>query len=510
MSNVNHKNIARNSLMLYFRMLLSMIVTLYTSRVVLNTLGIEDFGIYNVVGGVIVMLGFLNNAMTASTQRFLTFEIGKNDLAQLKKVFNMSITIHALIALLVLILAETIGLWFLNSYMKIPAHRLYAANWVYQFSVFSFIITVLSVPYNAAIIANEKMRIFAMVGILEVILKLAIVFLLVFFAYDKLILYAFLLLLVALIIRIVYGVYCKRNFEESRNYQFVWDKELFATMGNFASWNLLGVAAGVGYGQGVNILLNIFFGPIVNAARGIAFQVQSAINSFVVNFQIAVNPSIIKFHAREEQQSTFNLVFGASKFSFYLLLLLSMPLLIETEIVLHWWLKTVPIYTIIFTRLVLIDALVASISGSLHILTEATGNIKRYQFIVSGILLLNLPTSYMFLKLGYSAEITMIISIAYTALALIMRLLILKDLVKFPVKDFLLGVVLRILLVAGIALIIPLMVYHLMQPSILKFFTITLISSVSIVLSILLLGLNQLERQFLKDNYLIYLNKINS
>ncbi|MEO6850005.1 MAG: lipopolysaccharide biosynthesis protein, partial [Mucilaginibacter sp.] len=265
------KKIAKNTLMLYFRMLLSMVVTLYTSRVVLNTLGVQDFGIYNVVGGIVIMLGFLNYAMTASTQRFLTFEIGKNDMLQLKKVFSMSTTIHAIISLVVLVLAETIGLWFLNSYLHIPHARMYAANWVYQFSIFSFIVTVLSVPYNAAIIANEKMNVYAYVGVFEVTLKLMLVFLLVFMPYDKLITYSLLLFIVSIILRIIEGTYCKRNFEESKNYKFIWDKALFKSLGNFASWNLLGVSAGIGYNQGVNILLNIFFGPTINAARGIAF-----------------------------------------------------------------------------------------------------------------------------------------------------------------------------------------------------------------------------------------------
>lgn len=506
---VNNKKIAKNTLMLYFRMLLSMIVSLYTSRVVLNVLGIEDFGIYNVVGGVIIMLGFLNNAMAASTQRFLTFEIGRNDFERLKNVFNMSLTIHFFIALSVFIVAETFGVWFLNSQLNIPSERIYAANWVYQFSILSFIITVISVPYNAAIIANEKMKIFAIIGILEVILKLIIVFLLLLFSLDKLILYSFLLFVVSIIIRVFYMVYCKKQFKETKNYTFQWNNNLFKEMGSFASWNLLGVFAGIGYNQGVNILLNIFFGPVINAARGIAFQVNSAVNSFVVNFQIAVNPSVTKFHAIGDNKSSFNLVFSASKFSFYLLFLLSLPLLIETELILKWWLKIVPPFAAIFTRLILIDVIIGTLSGSLQILAQATGNIKKYQIIVSGILLLNLPTSYLFLKFGYSPEFTLIISIFYSCLALLMRLIVLKNIVEFPIMDFFTKVILKVILVSSVAIIFPLFAERFLTDSIYKFFIVLVISTSSIILTVILLGLNHTERLLAQGYYFKIRKKLN-
>lgn len=488
-------------------MLLSMGVTLFTSRVILNSLGIEDFGIFNVVGGIVVMLGFLNNAMTASTQRFLTFEIGRNNLQQLKKVFSMSITIHAIIGLIVLVLAETIGLWFLNSYLRIPHERMMAANWVYQFSIFSFIVTVLSVPYNASIIANERMNIYAFVGIFEVTLKLVIVYLLVLTSHDKLIVYSFLLFVVSVILRIIEGTYCKRNFVEAKHIKFIWDKDLFRNLGNFASWNLLGVAAGACYLQGVNILLNIFFGPAINAARGIAFQVQSAMNNFVANFQMAVNPSITKSYAKEEYETSYKLVFGASKFSFYLLLMLSMPVLIETQLVLQFWLKIVPAYTVIFTRLVLIDILVGSISGSLQNLAQATGDIKKYQIIVSGLLLLNLPTSYLFLKFGFSPQFTMFVSIFYSCVALLMRLNILKRIANFPIQDFVLSVLTRVFLVAGVALLFSIFAATHIPDSNWKFIIIIFVSTISIALTVLVLGLNGFERKYLKDIYSRFLNR---
>ena len=502
------KKVARNTLLLYVRMLLSMVISLYTSRVVLGSLGVVDFGVYNVVAGVVVMLGFLNHAMAASTQRFLTFEMGKNDFFQLKKVFNMSLTIHALIALFIFLLAESLGVWILNTFLRIPENRLSAANWVFQFSVFSFMVTVLTVPFNAAIISNERMKAFAMVGVLEVILKLLVVYFLLFISFDKLILYAILLFSVSLIISAIYIVYCSKNFKESNHYKFIWDKYLFKKMGSFAGWNLLGVSAGIGYNQGVNILLNIFFGPTVNAARAIAFQVQSAVSSFVTNFQVAVNPSITKSHAAGDNTSSFGLVFSASKFSFFLLLILSMPLLLETRLVLGWWLTTVPEYAVIFTRLVLIDVLVGTLSGSLQILAQATGNIRMYQFFVSGILLLNLPTSYLFLELGFSPEITMLISVFYSCLALVARLTILQGIVDFPVKDFFSQVVSRVTFVGALAFILPVVAYVGMSDSHLKFFIVVLVSIISVSLCVFFLGLNRNERQFLKENYLNVYKKL--
>ena len=489
-------------------MLVSMIISLYTSRVVLNELGVEDFGVYNVVGGVVLMLGFVNSAMAASTQRFLTFEIGKNDKGQLRKVFLMSVTIHLIIAILILIVAETIGIWFVDSYMNIPYSRMHSALWVYHLSVFSFVIMVLSVPYNALIIAHERMKTFALIGMLEVFMKLGVVVVLVFFDYDKLILYAALLFMISFVIRIIYGVYCNTQFEEARSYKLLWDKDLFISMGNFAGWNLLGVTAGLAYNQGVNILLNIFFGPMINASRGIAFQVQSAVNSFVYNFQVAVNPSITKLYAKGDTDASFKLVFSSSKFSFYLLLLLSMPLILETERVLILWLGIVPQYTVIFTRLVLIDILIGSISGSIQCLVQATGKIRKYQLIISGILLLNLPTSYLLLKIGYSPEYTIIISIVYSLIALFARLRILKNLTKFPVKEFIVSVLSRILLVSFIAGFIGVYLENSITESSWKFFYVGGMISLALIFSIFAIGLNVSERKLIKRQALKLINKI--
>lgn len=312
----SNKRIAKNTLMLYFRMILTMLVSLYTSRVVLNTLGVEDFGIYNVVAGFVTMFGFLNSAMASATQRFLAFEIGKGDHDQLRNVFSMSVNIHFLIAFIIFILAETIGLWFVNTQLTIPAGRMGAAQCVYQFSILAMMVTMVSVPYNAMIIAHERMNVFAWVSIIEVSLKLFIVFMLQWFGFDKLKFYAVLTFCVSLIIRFIYGFYCSRQFKESR-FRYFWDRPLFKTLASYAGWNLWGNIAAVLQGEGVNVLLNIFFGPVINAARGIAFQVKGAVNQFVANFQMAMNPQIIKSYAVNDLKYMHQLIFRGAKYSFF-------------------------------------------------------------------------------------------------------------------------------------------------------------------------------------------------
>ena len=493
----NNKRIAKNTAMLFIRMLFAMGVSLYTSRVILNALGVLDFGIYNVVGSIVVMFGFFNNAMTAATQRFLTFEMGKGDVAMLNRIFSISVTIHTIIAVIVLVLAESVGLWILNYKLNIPLGRMEAANWVYQFSVLSSILTILNVPYNASIIAHEKMNVYAFVSILEVLLKLFIVFVLLWFKFDKLIFYSILIFLVTTIIRIFDSFYCKKYFAEC-TYRFIWDKTIFKEMSSFASWNLFGVFAGIAYMQGVNILLNVFFGPAVNAARGIAYQVQGAVNGFVSNFQLAVNPPITKSFASGDNSYMYSLIFNASKYSFYFLLLLSLPVMVETEFLLRLWLNNVPDYTITFTRLVLFDVLICSLSGSLQTMAQATGKVKTYQLVISGILLLNLPFSYLLLKLGFAPQATFVVSIVSSLAALLARLIVLKIIASFPVKDFITIVLLPVGIVFLTASLIP---YYLSTqfPDSLKQFIIIFISSLlSTLCFVWLLGMNKEEKTYLK------------
>lgn len=504
----NNKRIVKNTAMLYFRMILILGVSLYTTRIVLKVLGVEDFGIYNVVGGVVVMLSFLSSSMSSATQRFLSFELGKNDLPQLTRVFGMSINIQIFIALGVLLVAETAGLWFLNTKMTIPDDRMVAANWVYQFSILTFIVNVISVPYNAAILTYEKMNVFAYISVLEVILKLLAVFMLEWFGFDKLKLYAILIFAVSLIIRIIYGIYVKMNIKACKH-SFFWDKKLFKKLANFAGWSLWGSIAVVSYTQGVNILLNIFFGPLVNAARGIAFQVNAALRSFVSNIQLAMNPQIIKSYAAENNAYMHRLIYSGAKFSYFLMLLISVPILLSTHQVLALWLTQVPEYTVIFCRLIIIDGLLNSISGPLMTGARASGKIKFYQAVVGGLLLLILPISYAFLYFGYPPEVTFYISIGMGVVALFVRLLIVAPLIDLPKKLFFKEVLRPILIisffVAGLLLFLEKFINN-------DFWNIIGLNAILVFLSILIiyfLGLKSAERVFINSKLVTFIKKLN-
>lgn len=476
-------------------MLLIMAVSLYTSRIVLNTLGVEDFGIYNVVGGFVTMFGFLNSAMASATQRFLSFEIGRKDIIQLRNVFSMSVNIHFIIAFAIFIFAETIGLWFVNTQLTIPAERMPAANWVYQFSIFALMVNMVSVPYNAMIIAHERMNVFAWVSIAEVSLKLLIVFMLQWFGFDKLKLYAVLMFGVSLFIRLIYGAYCNQKFKESK-FRYYWNKPLFKTLINYAGWNLWGNAASVIMDQGINILLNIFFGPVVNAARGIAYQVRAAMNQFVVNFQMAINPQIIKSYASDDLKYMHQLIFQGAKYSFFLLFAMSLPVLLETQLILRLWLEIVPEYTVIFTRLIIINILIDSVSGPLMTAAQASGRIKLYQSVVGGLLIFNVPVSYLFLKLGFKPEVTLLVGIGISIVALFTRLVIISPLVSLNMFDFLKMGLFRIIPVLLLAIIVPWLFTFFFQESIFRLFGSVILSFISVFATVYVVGLNHSEQIF--------------
>lgn len=412
----NNKRIAKNTIMLYARMIIFMVVSLYTSRVVLNSLGVEDFGVYNVVTGFVIAFGFLNSAMNASVQRFLTVEFKSDSVDRLNKIFNMSVMIHLILALLMVAIAEPIGVYFVSHKLVIPPDRMHAAMWIFHLSVLSLFFNIMNVPYRALIVTHEDMGAFALISLFEVFAKLAVAVLIAFVLFDKLIFYGLLLAGVAVLVQIFYMIYCVTKYKKEVSFQFFWERKLFNEMCSFAGWNLIGVFAGIAYNQGVNIVLNLFGGPVVNAARAIAFQVSGAANQLVTNFQMAVNPPIMKSYVAKDGKAEL-LVYSSSKISALLLLFIAIPAIAETPYILQLWLKTVPDYTVALTRLALVDAIVCSMAGPLHTLFQATGNIKRYQLIISSILLLNLPISYVFLKLGCEYEVTIIIAIVLSLLA---------------------------------------------------------------------------------------------
>lgn len=479
-------------------MLLTMAVSLYTSRVVLATLGVEDYGIYNVVGGVVTMFAFLNGTISGVTQRFLTFELGTGNREKLKSVFNTAMCIHWIVAGIIVILAETIGLWFVYNKLVIPDDRMVAALWVYQFSILSTVVFFVSIPYNACIIAHEKMSAFAYISIIEVVLKLLIVYLLLLSNYDKLIIYAILMFLVQLLIRLIYNVYCKRHFEESK-YKFRIDHTIAKKMLGFTGWTLFGGFASVGMGQGFNILLNMFFGPAVNAARAVAQQVDSAVQSFVANFQMALNPQIIKNYAANELSQMRKLVFASSRYSYYLLFFLSLPIVVEAPFILGVWLKEVPDHTVAFLRITMFVMLVNAVSNPLITSANATGNIKKYQIIVGTILLLIIPAAYIALKFGGDPESVFWIYFMFSCLAQVARLWMIRPMIGLSIRKYAVEVVGRAMLVTVPSIILPMLSVTLLDEGWTRFVITGVLSSLSVVITVYSLGIGKSERTFVNE-----------
>lgn len=506
-SSQNNKRIAKNTLLLYVRMLFMMGVSLYTSRVVLNTLGVEDFGIYNVVGGVVSMFGFINSAMASGTQRYLTFELGRGDMWQLRKVFSTSVYIHGLISLVIIVLAETVGLWFLYNKMTIPPERMGAAMWVYQMSILASVVMVMSVPYNATIIAHEKMSAFAYISVLEVVLKLVVVYILMIGSADKLILYAILIFAVQLFIRMIYGRYCGKHFEESRIVK-IWDGRLFREMLGFAGWNLWGNCAAAAFTQGVNILLNMFFGPVVNAARGVAVQVQGAINQFAFNFQTALNPQITKSYAVRDLDYMHSLIYRSSKFTFFLLLFLSLPVMLETETILRIWLKTVPAYTVPFLRLMLCVTIIDAVANPLMISAAATGRVRLYQSAVGGILLMILPISYLVLKCGGDPTSVFIVHLCVCIVAFTVRLFIIRPMIGLRLWEYFMKVVSRCLSVAAVAFAVSFVFRILLPHTLPAFVMVCIVCLLSVGMAVYGIGLTKDERKFVLSKISLLLLKL--
>lgn len=442
-SHINNKRIFKNTLFLYIRMFIIMLVGLFTSRVTLSVLGVDDYGIYNVVGGIVVLFSFLSAALNSATQRFLSVELGKGNINGYKSVFNSSIKIYLIISLIIVVAAETIGLWFLNYKMSFPEGRLVAANWVYQFSILSFIINMLKTPFNASIIANEHMSFYTYTSIVETILKLLVVYLLYIGSFDKLILYSFLITTVIVIIFLWYIFYCLKHFEGCKFSRY-YDKNLYKQIFSFSGWSLLGSLAVVGTNQGINILLNIFNGVAVNASMGIGNQVASMVNQFTTNFQVAFNPQLTKGYANKNHEYM-ELVYRASRISFFLLFLISMPFFIKAEFILDLWLEEVPAYTSVFCKFILLSMLVETLSAPLYMVVQASGNIKKYQMMVSLLLSLNFILSYVFLSLRISPTIVVIIRCVVSFALLSYRVTFVTKLLEIPFTAYFKNVIIRVL-----------------------------------------------------------------
>ena len=476
-----------------------MAVGFYTSRVILNVLGVQDFGIYNVVGGVVAMIGLLKGAMTSATMRFITFELGRKDFEQLRKTYCISVMIYFLICVVFVLFAETIGLWFLNTQLTIPYDRMMAANWVYQCTIISIFLEMLCQPYHSVVIAHEMMSFYSIVSIVEVLLKLLFVSILAYISFDSLIVYGGLMMVVSLVISLSYHFFCKTKFSEC-NFKIYHDKELFKKMLSYSGWNLFGSAASLVKSQGLNILLNMFFNPVVNAARGISYQINAAVSQFSHNFYTAVRPQITKYYAQDDYENMFELVFRSSKMSFYLNLILGVPLLIGAYDFIYLWLGQVPDYTIEFSRLIILVSLIDAMAHPLMTSIHATGHVAFYQFVVGSMYILNLPVSYLFLKLGYPPITVFYISLIISILNLFIRLIILKHYItSFPLLKYISNVFGVCTLVSVLSFIIPAIVFYSFVNSVNSFIWVCIVSVSSVIITVYIVGLKNEERKFVNN-----------
>lgn len=503
----NTKRIAKNTLMLYVRMLFGMLVSLYTSRVILQTLGVENYGICNVVGGVVSMLSFFNSSMATSTQRFLNYEMGKGNQLKLKEIFSNAINTHVIIGIFVVLILETVGLWFVYNKLNIPSHQFHAAIWVYHCSVLSFFLSIISTPYGAAIVANERMGIYAYFSILEIVLKLLIVYLLIALPYNKLIVYSSLQLCITVIMRVVNNVYCVKNFKEC-SYSYIFNKKLVVKMFTFSGWMLFGCISDLLSKQGVNILINIFFGPVFNASRAIALQVQGAVGAFSYNFLFAVRPQIIKSYSSGNFDYMYKLVFSSSKMSFYLMLICIAPVFICTEYIMNLWLGMIPEYSVLFTRFVLFELLIASAYEPIAQINQASGKIKNYQLTISVLFFLIFVVTYIFYKLDFPVYYSFLISLVFAVIGLFARIMVLKKINSFPATTYLYKVILPLFPVIIITILPSLWISYLLPNNFKSLVLVVVLVFVCALPSIWFIGLNKVEKQFITNKIKNLLIKI--
>lgn len=492
------KRIAKNTLAMYIRMAVTMVVGLYTSRVILNVLGVEDYGTYNVVGGVVSMFSLLTASMSASISRYLTFSLGKGDRDGLRRVFSVSLEVQLFLAVVIVLAVEAVGVWFLNTQMKIPPDRLVAANWVMQCSLVSFVVGLLMVPYNASIISHERMNIYAYISIWDAVMKLVIVYALYVSPFDKLKSYAVLLLVVSTLTTSFYWLYCKRHFEECR-FRVVRDKRLLKEMTSFAGWGMIGDGAWILNTEGVNILINMFFGVVLNAARGIATTVDNMVQNFVRNFMVALNPQIVKSYAAGDFDYMHRLIFMGSKYSYFLMLFFFIPISLETRTILTLWLKIVPDYAVAFTRLTLMSTMCLTLGNTMIPAVQATGKIRNYTIVMGLMALANFPLTWIAFALGASPILAYVIYFLIFFSMVFVRLYVVKGLIHLSVRAYVKNVLWRVASVTIIAYTVPTAICVLQSDSFLRLLEICVLSVLSSLLTVYFVGLSDLERNYAKD-----------
>lgn len=495
MSDSDNKRIAKNTLYLYFRSFLMMIISIFSSRVILQALGVSDYGLYNAIGSIVAMFAILNGVLAMGTSRFLTFELGKKDFSRLKKVFGAAFAMHVGMAIVLLVLLETIGLWFVNNKLNIPTGREFTANVVYQLSILSSMLSLTQVPYSATIIAHEKMGVYAYVGIAEAIFKLALIFVLLYIPFnDNLIAYAIIMAVWSIGLQIFYRFYCYNRFLES-HISLVKDKSVYKSMLSYSLWDLVGQFCSTGNSQGVNLLINLFFGTTINAARGVAYQVENAFTQFSGNFLTALNPQIVKSYAQNNRDRFFQLIYEGGKFAYFLLFMFTFPIILEADYILKLWLVDVPPFTPIFLRFTLAITLVRVTARPLINGVHATGNVK-YLNLWSGLYsaCTFLPMVYLFYRLNFPSWFCFIVQAFNGIICTILEALALNKNVKFNLGNYFLKVYGSILSISLIASVLPIMVLFLMPEGFIRFIISCFTSLVSSSVFIFYLGLNQEQR----------------
>ena len=496
-SSFNSKRVAKNTVILYFRMFFLMLIGLYTGRVILATLGVEDFGVYNVVGGMVSMFAILSASLSAAISRFITFTLGKGDKKEeLQRIYSTAIIIEAGLAVAIGILIELIGAWYLYHKMVIPDGRMTAAFWVLQCTIVSFGLKLISVPFNAEIIAHEKMDVYAYFSVAEALLALLNVFILRIIPFDKLILYAILTVIAALLMRIAYAMYCRLAFEECR-FHLQFEKKLLKEMGSFAGWNLLGQGAWILNTQGIDLLVNSFFGVTMNAARGVAMQVYGAVGKLASNFEVALNPQITKTYAEGNLHAMHTLVFRGTRLSLYLMALLGIPVIIEAPYLLDIWLKEVPDKAVLFTRLTIICYMINELGATLVTSQLATGNIKRYQIIITLCGIWVFPLTWLAYKFGGVVEWCYYLFMLVYFLLVFVRVYLVKDLIDLPVKDYLIRVLGRIFLVFLLVVPIPYLIHHYMAEGFLRLVLVVIASTLCLGAAVFVAGMEKDEKTIL-------------
>lgn len=494
----DNKRIAKNTVYMYIRMFATMLISLYTSRVVLASLGFEDYGLYNVVGGIIAMFGFLNGALSQTTSRYITYYLGKNDIKRLIAIFSTGFYIHVLLAFFIVLLAETVGLWYVYNKLVVPVGRFAAAMWLYQFTVITAAANIISVPFNASIISHEKISAYAFITIAESVLKLIVAISLAHVSFDSLIYYGAMLLLIQLSYNVFGWVYSIKKFEGIR-IQRVFDRGMFKEMFGFTGWNLLGNFSYMFFSQGINLMLNFYFGTAVNAARGIAVQVEGVVRSFATNIQTAINPQIVKSYAQDDKHRMFSLMFASSRYCYYLLFLLALPIILEADYILSLWLGSYPEHTVNFLRITLLNVTFEALSTPMFMANLASGKVKIYQICMGITSLVFIPITFVVLKMSLIPEVVFLCLLAIRFVEMVERIFIVHAQIGLPRRKYLKEVIFNVAIVAVLSSIVPIAVHMQMSSGLIRFLIVGFVCVISAGTVVFFIGMSPNERKMFVD-----------